>query len=122
MSDFDLKALEDFVKANPPAAALRLRHAVKPLAERAVQARELTHAKAKLALDKYVLRAPEDGTVLRVTTQVGETLGEDRSIIPEPARLFPEDPLDFAQRLDLGELGGGVLIGGRDARSCCGAP
>jgi multidrug resistance efflux pump len=43
-------------------------------AERAVLDKKLIYDKAKLALDECVLRAPEDGTVLRVLTQVGETL------------------------------------------------
>jgi multidrug resistance efflux pump len=43
-------------------------------AERAVHDKELINRKAKLALDECTLRAPSDGTVLRVLTQVGETL------------------------------------------------
>jgi multidrug resistance efflux pump len=44
-------------------------------AERSVRAKELKYQKAQLALDKCALRAPQDGTVLRVLTRVGETLG-----------------------------------------------
>ena len=43
-------------------------------ASRAVRDKELNYNKAKLALDECDLHAPEDGIVLRVLTQLGETL------------------------------------------------
>jgi multidrug resistance efflux pump len=78
-------------------------------AERAVRARELTYEKAKLALDKYVLRAPEDGTVLRVTTQVGETLGTQPKVAaiefcPKAPRIIRAEVLqEWASRVKVGQ-------------------
>jgi multidrug resistance efflux pump len=59
-------------------------------AERAVRDKDLIHRKAKLALEECTLRAPSDGTVLRVLTQVGETLGSQGHL---PAIEFcPQGP------------------------------
>jgi len=78
-------------------------------AERAVHIKELIYKKAKLALDECVLRAPEDGTVLRVLTQVGETLGAQPKVpalefCPKGPRIIRAEVLqEWAGRVKEGE-------------------
>jgi multidrug resistance efflux pump len=78
-------------------------------AERAVRAKELVYQKAKLALDKCVLRAPDDGTVLRVHTCVGETLGAQPKLpalefCPKAPRIVRAEVLqEWASRVKEGQ-------------------
>jgi HlyD family secretion protein len=78
-------------------------------AKRAVHDKELIYKKAKLALDECVLRAPEDGTVLRVFTQVGETLSTQPKVpaiefCPQGPRIIRAEVLqEWAGRIKEGQ-------------------
>jgi multidrug resistance efflux pump len=108
----ELKAHEAEVAAEElKLKALQLQdpHVEVKRAERAVQAKELVHQKAKLAVDKCVLRAPEDGTVLRVLTHVGETLGAQPKMAaieycPKAPRIVRAEVLqEWASHVKLGQ-------------------
>ena len=78
-----------------------------------MQAKELTYKKAKLVLDECVLRAPEDGTVLRVLTQVGETVGAQArqpavEFCPNGPRIIRAEVMqEWASKVEPGQV---VLI------------
>ncbi|MFO0969932.1 MAG: biotin/lipoyl-binding protein [Gemmataceae bacterium] len=55
------------------------------LAEANIAARRAERDEAKFALDEMTLRAPADGTVLRINARVGDLIGPTA---PEPAVLF----------------------------------
>jgi multidrug resistance efflux pump len=111
-AEAELKARDAEVRA----AELRLKelqlldpHVGVKRAERAVKAKELVYKKAKLVLDECVLRAPEDGTVLRVGTHVGETLGTQTKLpaiefCPNAPRIIRAEVLqEWASRVREGQ-------------------
>jgi multidrug resistance efflux pump len=73
-----LKKVESLIKAEEKKLAILKELGPEEKIERArldVEAKEELKKKAKKALDEYTVVAPTEGTVLRVFTSVGETLG-----------------------------------------------